>query len=269
MTRKKHLHAGNILCLLAGLLIVIGFLLLPLIAVFAEALRGGVYVALNSLSDPDALSAIRLTLLVTAIAVPVNTLCGIAAAWVLSKFSFPGQKLLSMLIDLPLSISPVVAGLVWILLFGTRGWWGAALQQHGIQIAFATPGIVLATLFVTFPYVARTILPLMQSQGTEQEEAAVMLGAGFGTMLRRIVVPDIGWALLSGVLLCTARAMGEFGAVSVISGHIPGVSETMPVHIQTLYDGYQSAAAFAMAAVLALSSIAFLALRRLISVVNR
>lgn len=245
-------HAvGRWLAVAAALAILASVLVLPLVVVFTEALRAGALAALAALSDPDALSAIRLTLLVSAIAVAVNTVGGLLAAWCVAKYRFAGRGLLLVLIELPLSVSPVVSGLVWLLLFGARGWFGPALQQSGVTLMFATPGMALATLFVTFPYVMRTVAPLMQQQGTEPEEAATMLGAGFVQTLLRVTVPDVRWALLSGVLLCAARAMGEFGAVSVVSGHIPGETETIPLHIETLYNGYQTAAAFALAALLA------------------
>lgn len=230
-----------------GLLIV-----LPVLLILHEALRQGLHTAFETLKDPEALSAIRLTAIVTALVTVINTAGGIAAAWTLTKYDFRGARLLVSLIELPISVSPVIAGLVWLLLFGRQGWWGNWLGQHGIHIAFAVPGIVLATLFVTFPYVTRTLMPYMEQQGRAAEEAAFLLGAGFWKTLIHVTLPDAGWALLSGVLLTTARAMGEFGAVAVISGHIPGVTETMPLHIETLYNGYQSVAAFAMAALLVL-----------------
>jgi sulfate transport system permease protein len=227
-------------------------LLLPLAAVFTEALRRGVPVALRALADPDALSAIQLTLLVAAIAVPVNTVGGIAAAWSIAKFDFPGRRFLLAMIELPFSVSPVISGLVWVLLFGAHGWFGEWLQARDIQIIFALPGLVLATVFVTFPFVARTLVPLMQEQGRGAEEAAATLGASGWQIFRRVTLPDIRWALLSGVLLCNARAMGEFGAVSVVSGHIRGETNTMPLHVEILYNEYQFVAAFAVAALLAL-----------------
>jgi sulfate transport system permease protein len=227
-------------------------LLLPLLVVFTEALRAGFLVALAALAEPEAVAAIRLTLFVAAIAVPVNTVGALAAAWCLTKFRFPGRASLLVLIELPLTISPVVSGLVWLLLFGARGWFAPWLSLWGLQIVFATPGIVLATIFVTFPLVLRALVPLMDAQGNTAEEAATMLGAGFTQTFARITLPDIGWALLTGVLLCTARAMGEFGAVSVVSGHVPGMTETIPLRIEALYDGYDTAAAFAMAALLSL-----------------
>ncbi|MBB2200359.1 sulfate ABC transporter permease subunit CysW [Gluconacetobacter tumulisoli] len=252
---------SRILLGLATYVIVAIVLLLPPVLVFTEALRQGLPAALATFADPDARAAIQLTLEMTALSVVVNTAFGILAAWALAKFSFPGRGVLLVLIELPLSVSPVVAGLVWLLLFGSQGWWGDALARHGITIAFATPGILLATIFVTFPYVARTLLPLMQRQGRDAEEAALLLGAGFWQILWRVTLPGARWALLSGVLLTTARAMGEFGAVSVISGHIPGLTETMPLHIETLYNGYQTVAAFSMAALLALMAMTTVALR--------
>ncbi len=218
---------------------------------FPEALRDGAAAIPGVLADPDASAAIVLTLQVAAISVAVNTLFGLAAAWCITKHDFRGRGLLVTLIELPLSVSPVVSGLTWVLLLGSHGWFGPALDAMGIQVVFATPGIVLATLFVTFPFVVRPLLPLMQEQGRQQEEAATLLGAGLWHTFWRVTLPDISWALLSGVLLCNARAMGEFGAVSVVSGHIPGVTETMPLQVETLYNGYQAQAAFTMAALLA------------------
>ena len=252
------------LLLLAALIIVGVLFVLPLGTVFAEALSRGVPFAAAALTDPDALAAIRLTLLVAAIAVPLNTVCGLAAAWCLTKFEFPGKRLLQVVIELPLTISPVVSGLVWVLLFGANGWFGHALEAQDIHIIFAVPGIVLATVFVTFPFVARTVMPLMEAQGRAQEEAAALLGAGFAATFFRVTLPDIIWAVLAGVLLCTARAFGEFGAVSVVSGHIPGVTETMPLHIESLYDDYQSAAAFAMAACLGMFALVTLVAKALV-----
>ena len=249
------------MAILLAVAVVALMLVLPLVTVFAEALARGLGTALASLADPDALAAIRLTLLVAAICVPLNTVCGIAAAWSVAKFDFPGKRLVMLLIEWPLTVSPIVSGLVWVLLFGANGWFGPALRDAGVQIVFALPGIVLATMFVTFPFVARSLVPLMQEQGREQEEAAALLGAGFWASFRRVTLPDIRWALLAGVLLCNARAMGEFGAVAVVSGHIPGQTETMPLHIETLYNGYQSAAAFTMAALLALLGLLTLALK--------
>jgi sulfate/thiosulfate transport system permease protein len=229
-------------------------LLLPLASLFGEALREGVEAALDGLDDPDALAAIRLSAVVVAIAVPINTVCGLFAAYALTRFNFPLRGPLLVLIELPLSVSPVVSGLVWVLLFGARGWFGPALAHNHVQIMFALPAILLATLFVTFPFVVRTVMPVLEAQGRDNEEAATMLGAGFAAVLLRVTLPGIGWALLSGVLLCAARALGEFGAVSVVSGHIPGITETVPLRIETLYNDYQTVAAFALAALLAVIS---------------
>ena len=229
-------------------------LVLPLVSLFTEALRQGIGAALAGLDDEDALAAIRLSAIVVAIAVPINTVCGVFAAYALTRFDFPGRGLLLVLIELPLSVSPVVAGMVWVLLFGAQGWFGPALAHNHMQITFALPGILLATLFVTFPFVVRTIMPVLDAQGRDSEEAATMLGAGFMDVFLRVTLPGISWALLSGVLLCAARALGEFGAVSVVSGHIPGVTETVPLRIETLYNDYQSVAAFALAALLAVIS---------------
>jgi sulfate transport system permease protein len=240
------------------------FLVLPLVTVFAAALENGLTAALDSLKDPDALSAIQLTLLVAAIAVPCNMIFGIAAAWAIAKFDFRGKSLLTALIDVPFSVSPVVSGLVFILIFGMQGWLGPWLRDHDIKIAFALPGIVLATIFVTFPFVARELIPLMTDQGRGEEEAAVSLGAsGFSTFWR-VTLPNIKWGLLYGVLLCNARAMGEFGAVSVISGHIRGLTNTMPLHVEVLYNDYQYVAAFAMASLLALLALVTLIVKSLL-----
>jgi sulfate/thiosulfate transport system permease protein len=225
---------------------------LPLFAVFSEALRAGLVGYWQAISAPDAVAAIKLTLLVAAIAVPANLVFGLAASWAIAKFHFPGKSVLNTLIDLPFSVSPVISGLVYVLLFGLQGYFGAYLRSQGIQIIFAVPGIVLATMFVTFPFVARELIPLMQEQGTQDEEAALSLGAsGFKTFLF-VTLPNVKWALLYGVLLCNARAMGEFGAVSVVSGHVRGETNTMPLHIEILYNEYQFTAAFAVASLLAL-----------------
>jgi sulfate transport system permease protein len=237
------------------------FLLLPLLAVFVEALRQGLGAYLASMTEPDALAAIRLTLLVAGIAVPLNLVFGIAAAWAIAKFEFKGKSLLITLIDLPFSVSPVIAGLIYVLLFGAQGLLGPWLADHGIQIVFAVPGIVLATVFVTFPFVARELIPLMQEQGTEEEEAARMLGAGGLQIFLRITLPNVKWGLLYGVLLCNARAMGEFGAVSVVSGHIRGLTNTMPLHVEILYNEYNFVAAFAVASLLTLLAILTLVLK--------
>jgi len=227
------------------------FLFLPLIVVFLEGFRKGVGVFMESFADPDTLSAVKLTLLVATIAVSFNAIVGLAASWAIAKHHFKGKNLLLTLIDLPFSISPVISGLVYVLLFGAHGWLGPLLQSQGIQIIFAVPGIVLATILVTFPFVARELIPLMQSQGTSEEEAALSLGASGWQTFMKVTLPNIKWALLYGVLLCNARAMGEFGAVSVVSGHIRGLTNTMPLHIEILYNEYNFVAAFAVATLLA------------------
>ncbi len=228
------------------------FLFLPLAIVFATAFQKGVGFYLQVFRDPDTLAAIRLTLLAAGIAVPLNVVFGIAAAWVIGKFDFVGKSLLITLIDLPFSVSPVVAGLIYVLLFGLQGLLGPWLIAHGIRIIFAVPGIVLATIFVTFPFVARELLPMIQSQGNEEEEAALTLGASGWQTFFRVTLPNVKWALIYGVILCNARAMGEFGAVSVVSGHIRGLTDTVPLHIEILYNDYQFVAAFAVASLLAL-----------------
>jgi len=227
------------------------FLFLPLIVVFLEGFRKGVAAFMESFADPDTLSAVKLTLLVATIAVSFNAIVGLAASWAIAKHHFKGKNLLLTLIDLPFSISPVISGLVYVLLFGAHGWLGPLLQSQGIQIIFAVPGIVLATILVTFPFVARELIPLMQSQGTSEEEAALSLGASGWQTFMKVTLPNIKWALLYGVLLCNARAMGEFGAVSVVSGHIRGLTNTMPLHIEILYNEYNFVAAFAVATLLA------------------
>jgi sulfate transport system permease protein len=237
------------------------FLLLPLFAVFAEAFRKGVEVYFAALVEPDALSAVRLTLLAAAIAVPLNLIFGLAAAWAIAKFEFRGKNFLITLIDLPFSVSPVVAGLIYVLVFGRQGWFGTWLGEHDIKIICAVPGIVLATIFVTFPFIAREVIPLMQAQGRHEEEAAISLGAPGFQMFWRVTLPNIKWALLYGVILCNARAMGEFGAVSVVSGHIRGETNTMPLYVEILYNEYQFAAAFAVASLLALLALATLVLK--------
>lgn len=227
------------------------FLLLPLIAVFIEAFRHGLAAYVSAISDPIALAAVKLTLITAAIAVPLNLVFGVAASWAIAKFEFRGKSLLITLIDLPFSVSPVIAGLIYVLLFGAQGLMGPWLQSMDVQIIFAVPGIVLATVFVTFPFVARELIPLMQEQGTEEEEAARSLGADGWQTFRRVTLPNIKWGLLYGVLLCNARAMGEFGAVSVVSGHIRGLTNTMPLHVEILYNEYNFAASFAVASLLA------------------
>ena len=240
------------------------FLFLPLAAVFHEALKKGWQVYLAAVSHPDALAAIKLTLLAAAIAVPLNTVFGVAAAWAIAKFDFRGKNLLITLIDLPFSVSPVISGLVYVLIFGLQGWMGAWLQAHDMKIVFAVPGIVLATVFVTFPFVARELIPLMQAQGREEEEAAVVLGASGWQLFWRVTLPNIKWGLLYGVILCNARAMGEFGAVSVVSGHIRGETNTLPLHIEILYNEYQFAAAFAVASLLAMLALVTLVLKSIV-----
>ena len=240
------------------------FILLPLAAVFTEALRRGLGAYLEALVEPDALAAVRLTLLVAAIAVPVNVVFGISAAWAIAKHKFPGKSLLLTLIDLPFSVSPVISGLVYVLLFGAHGLMGPFLREHGIQIVFAVPGLVLATMFITFPFVARELIPLMQAQGVDEEEAAITLGASGWQTFRRVTLPNIRWGLLYGVLLCNARAMGEFGAVSVVSGHIRGETNTMPLHVEILYNEYNFVAAFAVASLLAILALVTLVAKSLL-----
>ena len=232
-------------------LFLVAILFLPLITVFIEAFRKGAGVFLESFAEPDTQAAIRLTLMVAAIAVPLNAIIGIAAAWAIAKFAFKGKNLLLTMIDLPFSISPVISGLVYVLLFGAHGWLGPWLTANGIEIIFAVPGIVLATVLVTLPFVARELIPLMQAQGTAEEEAALTLGASGWFTFFRVTLPNVKWALLYGVLLCNARAMGEFGAVSVVSGHIRGLTNTMPLHVEILYNEYNFVAAFAVASLLA------------------
>nr|WP_255569261.1 sulfate ABC transporter permease subunit CysW [Comamonas sp. NLF-1-9] len=239
------------------------FLFLPLVAVFHEALAKGWQASLAAVTEPDALAAIRLTLTATAIAVPLNLVFGVCAAWAIARFDFRGKNLLITLIDLPFSVSPVIAGLIYVLLFGAQGWFGPWLQAQGIQILFAVPGIVLATVFVTVPFVARELIPLMQSQGQEEEEAAIVLGASGWRVFWHVTLPNIRWGLFYGVILCNARAMGEFGAVSVVSGHIRGLTNTMPLHVEILYNEYNFAAAFSVASLLALLALLTLALKTL------
>jgi sulfate transport system permease protein len=227
------------------------FLLLPLIAVFGEALKAGIGPFLDAVTAPDALSAIKLTLLIAAISVPLNLVFGVVASWAITKFQFPGKSILISLIDLPFSVSPVVSGLIFVLLFGANGWFGPWLAEHDLKIIFAVPGIVLATVFITFPFVARELIPLMMEQGKDEEEAAISLGASGWQTLRHVTLPNIRWGLLYGVLLCNARAMGEFGAVSVVSGHIRGETNTMPLHVEILYNEYDFVGAFAVASLLA------------------
>ena len=240
------------------------FLLLPLVTVFVEALRSGVGAYFSALGESDTVSSIRLTLIVAAISVPANLVFGLAASWAIAKFEFVGKSVLITLIDLPFSVSPVTSGLIYVLIFGAQGYLGPWLQAHHIQIIFALPGIALATVFVTFPFVARELIPIMQEQGTLEEEAAVSLGAGGWSTFLRVTLPNVKWALLYGVLLCNARAMGEFGAVSVVSGHIRGLTDTMPLQVEILYNDYAYAAAFAVASLLALLALVTLAVKTLL-----
>ncbi len=246
---------------IAALLFLAAFLLVPLVAVFATAFSEGIRAYVAALADPDALASIRLTLLTAALVVPLNLVFGVAAAWAVARFRFPGRSLLITLIDLPLSVSPVVSGLIYVLLFGLQGMLGPYLIRHGVKIIFAMPGIVLATTFVTLPLVARELIPLLESQGSEEEEAALTLGAGGWQVFRRISLPRMKWGLLYGVVLCNARAMGEFGAVSVVSGHIRGRTTTIPLHVEILYNEYQFAAAFAVASLLTLVALATLVVK--------
>jgi sulfate transport system permease protein len=251
----------RIVLITTGVIFLILFLLLPLAAVFVEAFRAGMGAYIAAITEPDAVAAIKLTLLVAAIAVPANVIFGLAASWAIAKFDFPGKSILNTLIDLPFSVSPVISGLIYVLLFGLQGYFGPYLQSQNIQIIFALPGIVLATIFVTFPFVARELVPLMQEQGTQDEEAALSLGASGWKTFYKVTLPNIRWALLYGVVLCNARAMGEFGAVSVVSGHIRGKTNTMPLHVEILYNEYNFAAAFAVASLLALLALATLVIK--------
>ncbi len=240
------------------------FLFLPLIAVFVEALRDGIGAYFKAITAPDTLSAIRLTLLTTCIAVPLNVVFGVAAAWTVTRFDFRGKNLLITLIDLPVAVSPVIAGMIYVLLFGARGVFGPMLQAHDIKVIFAVPGIALATTFVTFPFVARELIPFMQAQGSDEEEAALVLGASGWQTFFRITLPNIKWGLIYGTVLCTARAMGEFGAVSVVSGHIRGETNTIPLHVEVLYNEYHFAAAFSVASILVALSLVTLTMKKLI-----
>ncbi len=260
--RPAHLTRFALIAL--GLAFLSFFLFLPLAAVFAEAARRGFPAYLAALSEPDATSAIKLTLFVAAIAVPINIVTGVAAAWAVARFRFFGRNLLVSLIDLPFSVSPVIAGLIYVLLFGAQGYFGPYLRSHGIQIIFAVPGIVLATIFVTFPFVARELIPHMESLGSAEEEAALTLGASPWKMFWTVSVPNVKWSLLYGVLLCNARAMGEFGAVAVVSGKIRGMTTTMPLHVEILYNEYNGPAAFAVASLLAALSLVTLGLKTLL-----
>ena len=268
-TRARHNATTEprwvrVLLISAALAFMTLFLFVPLATVFFEAFKKGVDVYLAAITEPDALSAIKLTLIATLISVPLNLVFGLAAAWSITKFDFRGKSLLLTLIDLPFSVSPVIAGLIFVLVFGLQGWFGEWLRDHDLKVIFAVPGIVLATVFVTFPFIARELIPLMQAQGIEQEEAARVLGADGWQIFRRVTLPNIKWALLYGVILCNARAMGEFGAVSVVSGHIRGQTNTMPLHIEIVYNEYQFAAAFAVSSLLAASALVTLVLKYMI-----
>lgn len=254
----------RVLLLTVALAFVTLFLFIPLLAVFTEALRKGWDVYLASIQEPDAVSAIKLTLIAAGIAVPLNLVFGVAAAWAIAKFEFRGKNVLLTLIDLPFSVSPVISGLIYVLLFGAQGWFGEWLREHDIKILFAVPGIVLATIFVTFPFVARELIPLMQAQGSEEEEAALVLGASGWKTFWHVTLPNIKWGLLYGVILCNARAMGEFGAVSVVSGHIRGETNTMPLQVEILYNEYNFTAAFAVASLLTLLALVTLALKTVV-----
>jgi len=254
----------KVLLLSIALLFLVLFVGVPLLLIFIQAFEKGWRVYLAALTEPDAVSAIKLTLLVAVIAVPLNAVFGVTAAWAITKFQFRGKNLLVTLIDLPIAVSPVISGMIFVLLFGLHGALGPWLQDHDIRIIFAVPGIVLATTFITFPFVARELIPLMEEQGTEEEEAALVLGASGWQTFRRITLPNIKWGLLYGIILCNARAMGEFGAVSVVSGHIRGATNTIPLHVEILYNEYNFAAAFALATILAALAIATLVLKSII-----
>jgi sulfate transport system permease protein len=247
-----------------ALLFLLVFLVLPLVTVFSEALARGIGPYFAAIADPDALSALRLTLLAAVIAVPANLVFGVCAGWAVAKFDFPGKQVLTTLIDLPFAVSPVISGIVFVLLFGRQGYFGPWVAEHGVRIVFAVPGIVLATIFVSFPFVAREIIPVMEAMGTEEEEAARVLGASGWQTFFRVTLPNIKWGLLYGVVLCNARAMGEFGAVSVVSGKIRGVTNTLPLHVEILYNEYQFQAAFAVASMLALLALVTLVLKTII-----
>lgn len=255
---KKWLLIGAALCFL-GL-----FILIPLLAVFAEALNKGIQLYFSALIEPAARAAIKLTLITAVIAVPINTIFGMVAAWAIAKFDFKGKNILTTLIDIPFAVSPVIAGLVFVLLFGSQGLFGPFLEAHDIKIVFAIPGIILATIFVTFPFVVRELIPIMQEQGTDEEQAGIMLGANGWQVFFRITLPNIKWGLLYGVILCNARAMGEYGAVSVVSGHIRGLTNTIPLHVEILYNEYNFTAAFAVASLLALLALLTLALKSIV-----
>ena len=254
----------RVLLIGVALLFLTLFLFVPLVAVFAEAFAKGWHAYVDAITDPDAFDAIKLTLMTAAIAVPLNLVFGLAASWAIARFEFRGKNLLLTLIDLPFSVSPVISGLIYVLLFGAQGWFGPWLRDHDIRILFAVPGIVLATIFVTFPFVARELIPLMQEQGSEEEEAALVLGASGWRTFWHVTLPNIRWGLLYGVILCNARAMGEFGAVSVVSGHVRGETNTIPLQVEILYNEYNFAAAFAVASLLAMLALVTLVLKSLV-----
>lgn len=265
--RPKHItESGLVKWILIGIAVLfLGLIvLLPLVSVFVEAFKKGASVYFHSITEPDALSALKLTLIVAVIAVPINTVFGVAAAWAISKFRFRGKNILITLIDLPFAVSPVISGLIYVLMFGAQGFLGPWLDERGIQIIFAVPGIVLATVFVTVPFVARELIPLMQAQGIQEEEAAASLGARGWQIFWRVTLPNIKWGLLYGVILCNARAMGEFGAVSVVSGHIRGETNTLPLHIEILYNEYQFSASFAVASLLVMLAVITLIVKNIV-----
>jgi sulfate transport system permease protein len=274
LATKARQHAGEHrlsepawvrwILILAALIFLVLFLLMPLAIIFSEALKKGVDAFFTSFKDPDALAAVKLTLIAAGISVPLNLVFGVAAAWTIAKYNFVGKNILLTLIDLPFSVSPVISGLVYVLLLGLQGWLGPWLQEHNIKIIFAMPGIVLATIFVTFPFVARELIPLMEMQGKEEEEAALVLGASGWQTFFRVTMPNIKWGLLYGLILCNARAVGEFGAVSVVSGHIRGQTNTVPLHIEILYNEYNFVAAFAVASMLALLALLTLAAKSIV-----
>ena len=258
-TTESKLASGLLVAVALGFLLL--FVFVPLVAVFAQALEKGFSSYLRGLADPDTLAAIKLTLITAGVAVPLNLIFGLAAAWAIAKFDFRGKNVLIALIDLPLAVSPVISGMIFVLLFGAQGWLGGWLQDHDLKIVFALPGMILATTFVTFPFVARELIPLMREQGTEEEEAALVLGAGGWQTFARVTLPNIKWGLLYGVILCTARAMGEFGAVSVVSGHIRGVTTTLPLQIEILYNEYHFTTAFGAASLLTLLALVILVIK--------
>ena len=257
----RETRSTQLMLTVLTVLLLVMFLLLPLAVVFTEAFSHGLDAIWEALADPDTIAAIQLTLLVASVSVPLNTVCGVAAAWCIGRFQFCGRGLLITLIELPFSVSPVISGLVWVLLFGANGWFGPMLNRAGLHVIFAVPGLILATVLVTFPFVARTLIPLMQQQGSAEEEAAITLGAGFWQMFWRVTLPNIRWGLLYGVLLCNARAMGEFGAVAVVSGHVRGQTMTMPLQVEALFNDYDWVAAFTIAGLLSLLALVTLAVK--------